>query len=90
MFELNFKEFSKVRDYLYRKTGIYIDDKKQNAFVKKLQPYLDTNGYESFRSFFHTLRFGNNQSFIQDIINLITVNETYFYREEHQFESLVM
>ena len=89
MFELNFKEFSKVRDYLYRKTGIYIDDKKQNAFVKKLQPYLDTNGYESFRSFFHTLRFGNNQSFIQDIINLITVNETYFYREEHQFESLV-
>jgi chemotaxis protein methyltransferase CheR len=87
--ELNFKEFTKVRDYLYRKTGIYIDDKKQNTFVKKLQPYLDEKGYESFRSFFHTLRFGNNQSFIQDVINLITVNETYFYREEHQFESLI-
>jgi len=52
VFELNFKEFVKVRDYLYRKTGIYIDDKKQNAFVKKLQPYLNKNGYESFRSFF--------------------------------------
>lgn len=89
MFELNFKEFIKVRDYLYRKTGIFIDDKKQNTFVKKLQPYLNDKGYANFRSFFHTLRFGNNQSFIQDVINLITVNETYFYREEHQFESLI-
>jgi chemotaxis protein methyltransferase CheR len=87
--DLNYKEFVKVRDYLYRKTGIFIDDKKQNSFVKKLQPYLEQNGYMNFRSFFHTLRFGNNQSFIQDIINLITVNETYFYREEHQFEALI-
>ena len=86
---LNYKEFGKVRDYLYRKTGIFIDDKKQDSFIKKLTPYLEKNGYDSFRSFFHTLRFGNNQSFIQDIINLITVNETYFYREEHQFESLI-
>ncbi len=86
---LNFKEFIKVRDYLYRKTGIYIDDKKQDSFIKKLSPYLEKNGYANFRTFFHTLRFGNNQSFIQDIINLITVNETYFYREKHQFESLI-
>ncbi|MEA3554773.1 MAG: protein-glutamate O-methyltransferase CheR [Campylobacterota bacterium] len=86
---LNYKEFTKVRDYLYRKTGIYIDDKKQDSFVKKLTPYLQENGYDNFRTFFHTLRFGNNQSFIQDIINLITVNETYFYREKHQFESLI-
>lgn len=86
---LNYKEFVKVRDYLYRKTGIFIDDKKQDSFIKKLTPYLEKNGYENFRSFFHTLRFGNNQSFIQNIINLITVNETYFYREDHQFESLI-
>ena len=86
---LNYKEFAKVRDYLYRKTGIFIDDKKQDSFIKKLAPYLEKNGYENFRSFFHSLRFGNNQSFIQDIINLITVNETYFYREDHQFESLI-
>lgn len=86
---LNYKDFIKVRDFLYRKTGIYIDDKKQDSFIKKLAPYLEENGYENFRSFFHNLRFGNNQSFIQDVINLITVNETYFYREKHQFESLI-
>jgi len=86
---INYKEFVKVRDFLYRKTGIFIDDKKEESFVKKLSPYLRKNGYETFREFFHTLRFGNNQSFIQDIINLITVNETYFYRENHQFDSLI-
>jgi len=86
---LNYKDFIKVRDFLYRKTGIFIDDKKQDSFIKKLAPYLEENGYENFRSFFHNLRFGNNQNFIQDVINLITVNETYFYREKHQFESLI-
>jgi len=86
---LNFKEFLKVRDFLYRKTGIFIDDNKQDNFNKKLKPYLEKNGYENFRVFFHTLRFGNNQSFIQDVVNLITVNETYFYREKHHFESLI-
>ncbi|MEA2049220.1 MAG: protein-glutamate O-methyltransferase CheR [Campylobacterota bacterium] len=86
---INYKDFIKVRDFLYRKTGIFIDDKKEESFVKKLSPYLKKNGYETFRQFFHTLRFGNNQAFIQDVINLITVNETYFYREKHQFESLI-
>ncbi len=45
---LNYKEFVKVRDYLYRKTGIFIDDKKQDSFIKKLTPYLQENGYNTF------------------------------------------
>ncbi|MEA3290175.1 MAG: protein-glutamate O-methyltransferase CheR [Campylobacterota bacterium] len=86
---INYKEFIKIRDYIYRKTGIFIDDKKQDSFIKKLTPYLDEHGYENFRSFFHTIRFGKSQAIIQEVINLITVNETYFYREKHHFESLI-
>lgn len=86
---LSFKEFVKVRDYIYRKTGIFIDDSKKENFIKKLKPYLQNSEAFDFRAFFHKLRFGNNQQLLQDIINLITVNETYFYREKHHFEVLI-
>lgn len=86
---LSFKEFLKIRDYIYRKTGIYIDDSKKDNFTKKLKSYLESEDDFNFRSFFHKLRFGNNQPIIQDIINLITVNETYFYREKHHFDVLM-
>jgi len=86
---INFRDFVKLRDFLYRKTGIFIDDKKHDQFTKKLVPYLEKNDYQNFRAFFHSIRFGNNQKILQDVINLITVNETYFYREKHQFDSLI-
>lgn len=86
---LNFKEFIKLRDFLYRKTGIFIDDSKYDSLVKKLEPYLQQNNFDTFRIYFHKLRFGDNKEILQDTINRITVNETYFYREKFQFESLM-
>jgi chemotaxis protein methyltransferase CheR len=86
---LNFKEFVKLRDFLYRKTGIYIEDSRYDSFTKKLQPYLEQKQFETFRPFFHALRFAHDNKILQEVINKITVNETYFYRENFQFEALI-
>jgi hypothetical protein len=32
---IDFKEFIKLRDFLYRKTGIYIEDKRYELDLKK-------------------------------------------------------
>lgn len=37
---IDFKEFIKLRDFLYRKTGIYIEDKRYELFSKKLDTYF--------------------------------------------------
>ena len=83
------KEFEKLRDFIYRKTGIKIDDRKYDILNRKFENLMQKYEFNNFRTFFHELRFKNNSKLMQDVINLITVNETYFYRENYQFEALV-
>ncbi len=85
---LNEKEFRKLCDVVYRRSGIAIDDKKYTILSKKIIALMKKHKFEDFRSFFHAIRFGNKEIF-QELINTVTVNETYFFRENYQFESLV-
>lgn len=86
---INEREFRKLCDVIYRRAGIAIDDKKFNILGKKISDLMRKKNYKDFRSFFHDIRFGKDKELFQDIINIVTVNETYFYRENYQFESLI-
>jgi len=83
-------DFTKLTDLLYRRTGIAIDKKRYSLLVKKLETYMEKNKYENFRAYFHDIRFSQgNTPVFQELINIITINETYFYREQYHFEMLV-
>lgn len=86
---LSEKDFRKLCDVVYRRTGIAIEDKKFNILGKKIEKLMQENGFEDFRSFFHAIRFGRDKELFQSLINTVTVNETYFFRENYQFESLI-
>ena len=87
--ELNTHEFKKLCDYIYRKSGIFIEEKKFDILGRKIAQMATKNGFNDFRSFFHALRFGKDKNLFQELINTVTVNETYFFRENYQFESLI-
>lgn len=86
---LNEANFTKLCGIIYRRSGIYIDEKKYNNLKPKLEALFLRFQYEDFRSFFHDLRFQKSDKLMQEIMNTITVNETYFYREAYQFTTLV-
>lgn len=88
---LNDENFHKMTDYIYRKTGIFLELEKH---FDKLAKYIDARakviGADSFRKYFYTLRFEDKEGKeFQELMNAMTVNETYFYREKEQFEVLV-
>ncbi len=83
------KEFLKLRDFIYKKTGIFMEEKKYPIIGKKIDKLMRDRGFDDFRSLFHSLRFSKDDKLFQDIISLITVNETYFFREKYQFDSLI-
>ena len=85
---MTIKDFKKLSDFVYRRVGILIDERKYDLLSKKIEKLMKEKGFEDFRSFFHALRF-KDDGLIQDIINLVTVNETYFFRENYQFEALI-
>lgn len=82
-------EFERFRDFFYRKTGIRFEDSKRYFVDKRLIDRIEKTGFDCFRSYFTQMRFESCGSELQQLINCMTVNETYFFREEYQFECMV-
>jgi len=86
---INENDYVKLADVLYRRTGISLDVKRFHILKPKLEKVMVKHKYSNFRSFFHDYRFDKNKDLKQELLNTVTINETYFYREKYQFESLV-
>jgi chemotaxis protein methyltransferase CheR len=82
-------DFGKFKEFFYRKTGIQFEDSKRYFVDKRLLERMQSTGNETFRSYFTMLRFQASGAELQALINLMTINETYFFREEYQFACLV-
>jgi chemotaxis protein methyltransferase CheR len=88
---LSKENFAKIGEFIYRKSGIYLEEAKH---YEKLAKYIDKRsselGFDNFRKYFFKLRFDDKTGEeFQELMNAITVNETYFFREKDQFEVLV-
>jgi chemotaxis protein methyltransferase CheR len=82
-------DFLKFQEYFYRKTGIRFEDTKRYFVDKRLMERMGHSGCTSFREYFSKLRFEADGTELQALVNLMTVNETYFFREDYQFDCLV-
>ena len=82
-------DFLKFREFFYRKTGIHFEASKRYFVDKRLIERIEVTGYNNFRNYFTFMRFQPSGEEIQALTNAMTVNETYFFREEYQFKCLV-
>jgi chemotaxis protein methyltransferase CheR len=83
------EEFVKFREFFYRKTGIHFDDSKRYFVDKRLIERIEATDAGNFRNYFVNLRFQASGEELQSLVNAMTVNETYFFREEYQLKCLV-
>jgi len=83
------EDFLKFKEFFYRKTGINFETTKRYFVDKRLIERIGATGTENFRGYFTLLRFQDSGEELQQLTNLMTVNETYFLREEYQFRCLV-
>ena len=82
-------DFLKFREFFYRKTGIHFEENKRYFVDKRLVERIEATGAGSFRAYFIALRFEADGRELQQLVNTMTVNETYFFREAYQFDCLV-
>lgn len=83
------EDFQKFREFFYRKVGIQFEATKRYFVDKRLIERIEATGAKDFREYFMMLRFEASGLELQTLVNLMTVNETYFFREEYQFQCLV-
>ena len=86
--ELTPDELEKLAHYLQKSIGIHLDSAKLKRFQRKIESIFTTRNIQDFSTFYHRLRFQNDEQLKQELMNAVTVNETYFWREHEQFEIL--
>lgn len=82
-------EYDKFCDLFYRRTGILFTKKKGYFVERRLIDRIEKTASGTFQSYFSKLRLELAGEEWQNLVNDLTVNETYFFREDYQFDALV-
>jgi chemotaxis protein methyltransferase CheR len=83
------EEFAKFIEFFYRKTGIQFQDSKKYYVERRIADRVRETRSDTFRDYFNLVRFQATGEELQHLVNAMTVNETYFLREDYQFDALV-
>lgn len=85
-FELSDEEFLRIRRLVYDYFGINLTDKKKSLVIGRLHKYLKRNKISSFKEYIGYLENDADGNAISDLIDRISTNYTFFFREKRQFD----
>jgi chemotaxis protein methyltransferase CheR len=83
---LSAEDLQRLCDFIYRQTGMLFGETKRYYIERRLADRMEATGAPVFATYFSLLRADADER--ETLINAFTVNETYFYREEHQLACL--
>lgn len=86
--EMSDREFMAFRQLIHKVAGIAMSDAKRQLLVGRLSQRLRHLGLESFSAYYRYVTAGQDPVEWQQMIDLLTTHETYFFREEKHFEWL--
>jgi chemotaxis protein methyltransferase CheR len=81
------EEVERFCEFLYRRTGMSFTKGKRYYIDRRLAERIAATRSTSFQSYFAILR-SDAHNEIEHLVNAFTVNETYFYREDHQLRCM--
>lgn len=90
MTEANLKdqEFTQFQELIYRIAGISLADSKKALVSGRLAKRLKHLQLSSYGEYFKLLTSAGNKDEMQMAVDLLTTNETYFFREPKHFDFL--
>ena len=80
--------FRLLRDAIYRRTGIWFTDASKYLLHKRLSPRARELNFESLQKYYYFLQYDPRaEAEFDEIYDLVTTNETYFFREPAQLNA---
>ena len=81
------EEFIQLRDYIYEQCGIYIAETRKYLIENRLSNRLKELNLKNFGEYYYYLRFdANRRAEMTKLFEVITTNETSFYRNPPQLQ----
>jgi chemotaxis protein methyltransferase CheR len=88
MISINDQEFRSFQTFIYDSAGITLSAAKKQLVSGRLSKRVQARNLDSFDAYFSLLASGNDPGEVQTAVDLLTTNETYFFREPRHFEAL--
>ncbi|MFL6254503.1 MAG: CheR family methyltransferase [Pyrinomonadaceae bacterium] len=79
-----------LRALIHERTGVFFDNGKAELLTDKLSPLVIERGFSSFLDYYYLLKYDEAaQDEWRNVLNALSVPETYFWREIDQVRALV-
>ncbi|KAA0257101.1 protein-glutamate O-methyltransferase CheR [Deferribacter autotrophicus] len=83
-------EFFELAELIYKHSGIFFTQNKKYLLENRLSRLLHEHNFTSFKDYIYYLKYNSRgKGELERLINLVTINETYFFREKGQIDYLV-
>jgi len=86
--QISEREFHAIRAWIREAAGINLSEQKKALIVGRLASRLRHYGLESYGQYFDLLQSGTQPAELQVAVDLLTTNETHFFREPKHFDFL--
>ncbi len=81
-------EFRQIRDFIYDYCGLHFDLEAKYMLEKRLNKRLRHHDLSCFKDYYYQLRYSRDRDAeLAIVIDLLTTNETYFFREDFQLKT---
>ncbi len=81
-------EFNAIRKLVYENFGINLTEQKRSLVVGRLQKFLRLKKFNTFEQYFNYVRNDASGQALGELINRISTNHTFFFREQDHFDFL--
>ncbi len=83
-------EFRLLREIIHEHCGIFLPDNVTFLLERRLRPRLKALELDGFRSYYRYVKYTRDgYQELCEIVERITTNETYFFREEYQLKDFI-
>jgi len=83
--DISQKEFFQLADFIKAKCGIHLKEEKQVFLTCRLQNALTQAGIDNYTDYYSHIVNDQSGSLLNELVNKITTNHTYFMREQEHF-----
>ncbi len=82
------QEFKRIGEIMYEAVGLSYNDSKKSLIQSRLAPRILKLGLDGFAAYIAQLEDESNATEFQMAVDLLTTNETYFFREPKHYDLL--
>jgi len=86
--QLDKGDFDHFRHFLQEACGIFLGENKQYLVITRIRRILAEEGIDNLRELVEMLRRGRHSKLRQTVIDAMTTNETFWFRDTYPYEHL--